>query len=230
MAVGFQGPSGGSPPLARGRRYESRRSCIAVGLTPACAGKTNISASSASASMAHPRLRGEDSSVKSEETMFSGSPPLARGRPELRAARWSHRRLTPACAGKTLDHVRPCPYLQAHPRLRGEDLSGILILICDVGSPPLARGRRNFIRFILPVKRLTPACAGKTYQMGGRRAYTKAHPRLRGEDYPGITTICFDEGSPPLARGRLSSVHLLCETLGLTPACAGKTLKIVRCR
>ena len=88
--------------------------------------------------------------------------------------------------------------------MRGEDNRLILADLDVVGSPPHARGRRG----------------------GGRRGsrLDRDHPRMRGED-DGLFE--FDNepvGSPPHARGRLHPRLDLGDRLGITPACAGKTL------
>ena len=71
-------------------------------------------------------------------------------------------RLTPACAGKTVQvSHNNCP-CEAHPRLRGEDRDKHFKDIDTSGSPPLARGRLRLNNTIFNSVRLTPACAGKT--------------------------------------------------------------------
>ena len=52
------------------------------------------------------------------------------------------------------------------------------------------------------------------------------HPRLRGEyALPDFPEEC-GQGSPPLARGIHVRISRLFRTAGITPACAGNTLKI----
>ena len=50
----------GSPPLARGRRYQNVIALVKSRLTPACAGKTLPLPNLSMSPQAHPRLRGED--------------------------------------------------------------------------------------------------------------------------------------------------------------------------
>ena len=172
----------GSPPLARGRHGPDDEKNLSPGLTPACAGKTDVGHGVRSLARAHPRLRGEDSDSSTPIETFQGSPPLARGR-RLSSGRLPFRqRLTPACAGKT--SRRSCGNIpcQAHPRLRGEDLVIGVHNLGYEGSPPLARGRLFHRLPRSPDDRLTPACAGKTAHRWGERGDYEAHPRLRGED------------------------------------------------
>ena len=75
--------------------------------------------------------------------------------------------------------------------------------------------------------RITPACAGKTSAPPSFALYRQDHPRMRGEDparrrirVPGV-------GSPPHARGRLAGLRGHDRKVGITPACAGKTIKFV---
>ena len=131
----------GSPPLARGRRPLFFSVRPATWLTPACAGKTQVRKQGIPRRKAHPRLRGEDAAGSLGQLLYSGSPPLARGRhgrPEL-----LHRRvgLTPACAGKTTLCKITRQLSKAHPRLRGEDAARYVKFGLVLGSPPLARGR-----------------------------------------------------------------------------------------
>ena|GEM_PF-402558 len=130
---------------------------------------------------------------------------------------------TPACAGKTQSCYCRAAWSRAHPRLRGEDPTGITGVIPVPGSPPLARGRLSPSCRDLQQQRLTPACAGKTGKGSPRRAGNQAHPRLRGEDQPSEDPGRCQPGSPPLARGRLRRHVLNLVDIRLTPACAGKT-------
>ena len=50
----------GSPPHARGRPYVSKVESKNLGITPACAGKTDAGDVKIRATKDHPRMRGED--------------------------------------------------------------------------------------------------------------------------------------------------------------------------
>ena len=69
----------------------------------------------------------------------------------------------------------------------------------------------------------TPACAGKTQSCYCRAAWSRAHPRLRGEDVCRRSSRHRRVGSPPLARGRPVFGQENNIKIRLTPACAGKT-------
>ena len=152
----------GSPPLARGRPAPAIANKIHPGLTPACAGKTDILKVLRFLDQAHPRLRGEDCFASSFPIPFTGSPPLARGRPVAEPQTKPLMRLTPACAGKTRGVYLRQNDNQAHPRLRGEDIGVHNLGYEFQGSPPLARGRPTRRSLSSQQRRLTPACAGKT--------------------------------------------------------------------
>ena len=70
-------------------------------ITPACAGKTSPASSPQPSAPDHPRMRGEDALNRGDGREAFGSPPHARGRRPERKTNDLHRRITPACAGKT---------------------------------------------------------------------------------------------------------------------------------
>ena len=154
-----------------------------------------------------------------------GSPPLARGRLKNSRHNLTSLRLTPACAGKTKPLGPHRWFMRAHPRLRGEDAADLSVQRRRVGSPPLARGRLDLSFDALIGLRLTPACAGKTPFPEAPGNLSTAHPRLRGEDKEVLATAAIVPGSPPLARGRLTQIAKEGNKMGLTPACAGKTMR-----
>ena len=71
--------------------------------------------------------------------------------------------------------------------------------------------------------RITPACAGKTGEVGYVEKASKDHPRVCGENksvYSGFFSL---KGSPPRVRGKLTSILSEFTEHRITPACAGKT-------
>ena len=109
--------------------------------------------------------------------------------------------------------------------MRGEDAARQQLLACRRGSPPHARGRRITDSFVMRIRRITPACAGKTRPMRLYIALSTDHPRMRGEDRAVMVLITAFAGSPPHARGRPMAGISECETPRITPACAGKTFQ-----
>ncbi len=68
----------GSPPLAREQRSPCSCLCCLAGITPACAGTTDMVDLGLYHAQDHPRLRGNNSSPSANMTRSRGSPPLAR--------------------------------------------------------------------------------------------------------------------------------------------------------
>ena len=134
------------------------------------------------------------------------------------------RKNTPAYAGNTSDPSSTIPVFRDRPRLRGEYGRLPVPLIVPVGSPPLARGIHARNKGIRDRIRITPACAGNTFQYLPRLHRQRDHPRLRGEYQLRRKLQEVALGSPPLARG----IHLdfldFVRAVRITPACAGNTL------
>ncbi len=150
-------------------------------ITPACAGNTEFFQTALVLVQDHPRLRGEYKIKKQYPLEMQGSPPLARG---IRAAeRWRQQTqgITPACAGNTDTLCVTARSCRDHPRLRGEYEQGIRSRMEKAGSPPLARGILAVIMSCAVIARITPACAGNTYENGSSAYGCRDHPRLRGE-------------------------------------------------
>ena len=138
----------------------------------------------------------------------------------LRLFRW----LTPACAGKTSSRRLPRLPRAAHPRVCGENVGAGHEGGVDGGSPPRVRGKRGQGPPGNKRPRLTPACAGKTFRRQDGRRGARAHPRVCGENLVGGGGDEGVRGSPPRVRGKLIISPLSLSRVGLTPACAGKTL------
>ena len=170
--------------------------------TPAYAGKIKDPAPCKGMGVVHPRIRGEDSSVKLIFHRDPGSPPHTRGRcenePELKLLFG----FTPAYAGKIKAGLDDERMSEVHPRIRGEDPVFIRREVVGVGSPPHTRGRSLAILFTIatlgspphtrgrlnicarpPLKpRFTPAYAGKILDFVLNASPNQVHPRIRGED------------------------------------------------
>ncbi len=91
-----------------------------------------------------------------------------------------------------------------------------------VESPPRARGRVPAFEQLRRDAGITPACAGKSRCGWKRRSQRRNHPCVRGEEArPGVRAESTTE-SPPRARGRVLTCPGRSESVGITPACAGK--------
>ena len=131
-------------------------------ITPACAGKTAVSAHTPLARADHPRVCGENRLSCRTSTTQSGSPPRVRGKLSHIHTEIAANRITPACAGKTQAKNLKSLENSDHPRVCGENFLAIKHFFGGDGSPPRVRGKLVlFWQGCFP-ERITPACAGKT--------------------------------------------------------------------
>ena len=91
----------GSPPHVRGKPTIKSRLAQAMGITPACAGKTFVQALQISICQDHPRMCGENRHLSNVNLAGPGSPPHVRGKLESLGTIVGKLGITPACAGKT---------------------------------------------------------------------------------------------------------------------------------
>ena len=113
--------------------------------------------------------------------------------------------ITPACAGKSTGCQNRRQSVQDHPRMCGEKLHADVFCNNCEGSPPHVRGKAG-------------ACTH-----GQARHWD--HPRVCGEkvflSVPATSVL----GSPPRMRGKAALFPVGLPIAGITPACAGKSLK-----
>ena len=94
-----------------------------------------------------------------------------------------------------------------------------------MGSPPRVREKQSEYYRMREQAGITPACAGKT---GFRRFESVTgwdHPRVCGKNYDNSLDTTWKTGSPPRVREKRKYYDGCCSYFGITPACAGKTLK-----
>ena len=131
--------------------------------------------------------------------------------------------LIPAHAGKTRsDHGRR-NRSRAHPRSRGENISGLFIDAAAKGSSPLTRGKPRGGDRGQHGRGLIPAHAGKTSPPARRGQAVAAHPRSRGENGSRPGAPWTFSGSSPLTRGKPRRRRRRSSRRRLIPAHAGKT-------
>ena len=90
----------GSPPHVRGKVLCSREHLRALGITPACAGKSFNFRLDVDAFWDHPRMCGEKRWYSYNTGCCWGSPPHVRGKVTYDDDHVPGMRITPACAGK----------------------------------------------------------------------------------------------------------------------------------
>ncbi len=152
----------GAPPRVRGKACMAGKMAQATRITPACAGKSFTTDIVAESAEDHPRVCGEKAGGRRGTAVLTGSPPRVRGKgypgmPHLRS-----RRITPACAGKSLIFLQKGVDIRDHPRVCGEKSLSALDVRSSTGSPPRVRGKEFLRQIMVSVDRITPACAGKS--------------------------------------------------------------------
>ena len=218
----------GSSPHARGARLEGAVHHVLAGIIPACAGSTRDKGAFAARGWDHPRMRGEHPTRSRRRARPAGSSPHARRARTIDHSGQTKPGIIPACAGSTrrTAHQASCP--GDHPRMRGEHPLQLFGSKLCLGSSPHARGARADAWPQAGGGRIIPACAGSTAVRGLMRSCRRDHPRMRGEHKSHKPCECKGIGSSPHARGALGCFVLGQLALGITPACAGSTLEVVR--
>ena len=132
-------------------------------ITPACAGKTRLNLKALWKAQANPREGGQNRLGKRGRAKGLGSPPRVREKRVVKSSSESYERITPACAGKTEPDTVVLASLADHPRVCGKNSSMISLSGCFSGSPPRVREKRVWKNTTVNRRRITPACAGKTW-------------------------------------------------------------------
>ena len=213
----------GSPPLARGTVQLLPWCLQASGITPACAGNSNVGRRGTGPRRDHPRLRGEQLRRTHLSMSTRGSPPLARGTDAKITSGSKSHGITPACAGNSNARRGKDASAQDHPRLRGEQPFFCRGFGRGLGSPPLARGTVETAVTGVYKTGITPACAGNSASIAPASARAWDHPRLRGEQAMISFRMPPRVGSPPLARGTDICGGTPNILHRITPACAGNS-------
>ena len=154
----------------------------------------------------------------------SGSPPRMRGKVQPDADGCRPPRITPAYAGKRQRRATACTWLRDHPRVCGEKDAICKSCPARQGSPSRMRGKAGWPLCGLPCIGITPAYAGKSQPW---RSYSQRrwdHPRVCGEKRPAVDGKRPLRGSPPHVRGKVKDPVPVSALVGITPACAGKSL------
>ena len=219
--------SSGSSPLTRGKLECPGLVNQHERLIPAHAGKTPGRAATAQCAWAHPRSRGENAEFTAPAGWDMGSSPLTRGKLACAVALARAIGLIPAHAGKTWRGSRRRRRRWAHPRSRGENACSACSCSFLFGSSPLTRGKQALCEGVKGLGGLIPAHAGKTGASASPISVATAHPRSRGEnDHPGSDRAAA-RGSSPLTRGKQEIRSHRPRRVGLIPAHAGKTGRVM---
>ena len=150
-------------------------------ITPAYAGKRWYTRCAKKLPPDHPRVCGEKSLSLVNAVLSWGSPPRMRGKDWWRFCRRSVTRITPAHAGKSLRSLTVWRGLRDHPRACRAKSYETSECSPKQGSPPRMRGKELFFEHCLFSQRITPAHAGKRYDIKANSAGNQDHPRACGE-------------------------------------------------
>ena len=140
--------------------------------------------------------------------------------------RYRLRRITPAYAGKSPTGFCGNTGRRDHPRVCGEKFLLSRNRYLSGGSPPRMRGKGQFIPVPFDRHRITPAYAGKSWGRNVRDIRQRDHPRVCGEKVRAVLRYATFVGSPPRMRGKGSGSLEICHIRGITPAYAGKRLRM----
>ena len=217
----------GSSPRGRGKPPDRLNHRADPRLIPAWAGKTARAVSAAPTAGAHPRVGGENYKQIGMDEARAGSSPRGRGKPEEGRTGTLRGGLIPAWAGKTGWAPTVPGWRWAHPRVGGENQTRETNHWRTSGSSPRGRGKHGDQTVKHLDDRLIPAWAGKTLMSAVASSIVRAHPRVGGENNPGMAYTLASVGSSPRGRGKPRRVRPSTCTGGLIPAWAGKTSLIV---
>ena len=112
----------GSPPHVRGKELRVETCFADNGITPACAGKSNLFVFRRIEPKDHPRVCGEKAAILRAVCVPIGSPPRMRGKAGPNSAHNAASGITPAYAGKSLFSGLYIRINGDHPRVCGEKL------------------------------------------------------------------------------------------------------------
>ena len=110
----------GSPPRMRGKAFYLGTRQRAQRITPAYAGKRAKAAGNKLVNEDHPRVCGEKLQIAVVVLTAIGSPPRMRGKEARHKLPNKLPRITPAYAGKSINHWKIKDPVEDHPRVCGE--------------------------------------------------------------------------------------------------------------
>ena len=134
--------STGSPPRVLEKLIVLITEKKPVGITPACAGKTNFKDIFLFNGWDHPRVCGKNLLTRRTRNSCPGSPPRVREKHMRKVCALNNNRITPACAGKTAGNQLAKVHGWDHPRVCGKNLLSSSLFLTRVGSPPRVREKQ----------------------------------------------------------------------------------------
>ena len=152
----------GSPPRVREPLLDIPEAPRSWRITPACAGTTFSLNSSAARLRDHPRVCGNHVYPSARLAVLMGSPPRVREPLKPLMLARSVFRITPACAGTTIQQPHKRRRARDHPRVCGNHSASLVQYVLMTGSPPRVREPPVEDHVVAELQRITPACAGTT--------------------------------------------------------------------
>ena len=216
------GITAGSPPHMRGKEARPGKRYDRAGITPAHAGKSQSTPRTCLPIRDHPRTCGEKFLSILKWGLRRGSPPHMRGKDGHGINALGGAGITPAHAGKRGAGMPTVFAHGDHPRTCGEKFPQHQLFQCHAGSPPHMRGKAYNLQTSGAFAGITPAHAGKSSMFITYHTSFRDHPRTCGEKFPPIFLKPQQSGSPPHMRGKVSNACKCLNSVGITPAHAGK--------
>ena len=144
---------------------------------------------------------GEQPATPTNQHMNLGSSPRVRGTVLHGLTCNHHKGIIPACAGNSINHNASSCCSRDHPRVCGEQTSGILASSYLLGSSPRVRGTASFNLQNSSASGIIPACAGNSPPPCCLFQIYWDHPRVCGEQAWGSTTWARQFGIIPACAG-----------------------------
>ena len=130
-------------------------------------------------------------------------------------------RFIPACAGNRLSPPNGGFRGAVHPRVCGEQPTGIELERRYRGSSPRVRGTARKPVMTVRLFRFIPACAGNSSPGSSEGCQKAVHPRVCGEQQRIVDGEIPRFGSSPRVRGTGDLHRAVGDILRFIPACAG---------
>ena len=186
----------------RGTPYKSGLKKLSPGIIPAYAGNTPLLVVTPTEPWDHPRVCGEHDRCRRDKCVQRGSSPRMRGTRFGRAGRYARHGIIPAYAGNT-QHASPrLTYPGDHPRVCGEHVPLLRLVLLMRGSSTRMRGTPNHSRSGVAQRGIIPAYAGNTLLPQCNPEEIKgSSPRMRGTHLLLVWLSRCPLGSSPRMRG-----------------------------
>ena len=199
----------GSSPRGRGTGQDTVQPGAFRRFIPAWAGNRSSTAPRERCRSVHPRVGGEQTSLRSLIAENNGSSPRGRGTARGSTTQGGLPRFIPAWAGNSTPKEDPqCP-ATVHPRVGGEQARQSQTMHFTSGSSPRGRGTGHAASSCACVQRFIPAWAGNRPRDGQRRPAGTVHPRVGGEQVSTKSPHHGNAGSSPRGRGTVRlTLHL----------------------